>query len=288
MSRTKLVAIDIDGTLLDPYGEITPRTKAAMEAVANLDIQIIISTGRRFWTAREKVTPLGLQDLILSCHNGILLKRFNGELLYHCLLDLEFAKSVVAFAKSRGLYPIVFESVADNCQVLVEPFESMKTGYLHDKETIAYLEESQTNTCFFDDLSRQITGKIIEVVCVIPAKETKETSQVFEQRFGSAIKTIVATVPNPNRSFFSVANSQAGKSGPLKFWADQNGIDHRSVLAVGDNYNDLDMLQYAGIGVLMGNADPELQQIGSKLGFELTARNDQDGLATTLEKHLLS
>ena len=98
----------------------------------------------------------------------------------------------------------------------------------------------------------------------------------------------MATVPNPNRSFFSVANSQAGKSGPLKFWADQNGIDHRSVLAVGDNYNDLDMLQYAGIGVLMGNADPELQQIGSKLSFELTDRNDQDGLAKTLERHILS
>ena len=61
MSGIKLVAIDIDGTLLDPYGEITPRTKAAMEAVANLDIQIIISTGRRFWTAREKVTVTGIQ-----------------------------------------------------------------------------------------------------------------------------------------------------------------------------------------------------------------------------------
>ena len=99
------------------------------------------------------------------------------------------------------------------------------------------------------------------MVCVIPAKETKETSQVFEQRFGSAIKTIVATVPNPNRSFFSVANSQAGKSGSLKFWADQNGIDHRSVLAVGDNYNDLNMLKSCDVPCLVFNDKFKLDQI---------------------------
>ena len=195
---------------------------------------------------------------------------------------------MVSFAKSKGFYPIVFESVADNSRVFVEPFDSITMSYSHDQETIAYLQESQTNTCFFDDLSQEITGQIIEVVCVIPAEKTKDTTQAFEQCFGSEIKTIVATVPTPNRSFFSVANPQAGKSGPLKFWVEQIGSDHRSVLAIGDNYNDLEMLQYAGRGVLMGNAEPDLKKIGAELGLELTERNDQDGLAKTLERHLLS
>ena len=283
MSQIKLVAIDIDGTLLNSAGKITSRTKSTVQAVADLGIQIVISTGRRFSTAKEKVEPLEIQNLSFSCHNGIIFKQFNGQVLYHRLLDPQLARSIVAFAKSIGCYPIVFESLEDYTRIFVEPFTT-EISSQPDPQTIAYLQESEPFTIFVDDLSQGLEGQIIEVICIIPSWQMADISQTFVDRFGSSIKTIIATVVDPSRGFFSVTNPEAGKSGPLQFIAQQIGINKSAILAIGDNYNDLEMLQYAGTGILMGNAHPDLQ----RMGFEPTATNDEDGLAQALEKHLLS
>ena len=182
MSQIKLVAIDIDGTLLNSAGKITSRTKSTVQAVADLGIQIVISTGRRFSTAKEKVEPLEIQNLSLSCHNGIIFKQFNGQVLYHRLLDPQLARSIVAFAKSIGCYPIVFESLEDYTRIFVEPFTT-EISSQPDPQTIA--------VCFLQFLGPNAALTVMAWVPALFEREDDEASEEAVSPSNSADPTMV-------------------------------------------------------------------------------------------------
>ena len=109
MTKCKLIALDIDGTLADSDGKITTRTKEVVHSVAQTGATIVVATGRRFITAKPRVLQLEFPEVLLAAHNGAILKRLNGELLHHQLLPCAVAKQVVQIAKELGLRPVVLK-----------------------------------------------------------------------------------------------------------------------------------------------------------------------------------
>ena len=279
MTKYKLIALDIDGTLADSDGRITERTKEVVHRVAQTGATIVVATGRRFITAKPRVSQLDFPEVLLAPHNGAILKRFNGELLHHQLLSCTIAKKVVQISKELGLCPVVFEGTQDSANIFVEDYGDQ----LSDWER-GYLEENRPYLNWVDNLATDLPGDVIEIISVVPAAKVDEITTIFQERLNGQVKPIPVIIANGRLAFLGLSHAKVGKDLPLRYLAEKMEIQPSEILAIGDNYNDLDMLQFAGTGIIMENADEALKQHG----FYVTASNDADGVAAALERFVLA
>jgi Cof subfamily protein (haloacid dehalogenase superfamily) len=275
MKRYKIIALDIDGTLLNSCGRVPDRTNKTIHRAAEEGLVILVVTGRRFFTAKQRVLQLELPNTLLAVHNGAILKQLSGELLYHRLLPRDTAQQAVEVSKEMGLCPVVFAGTDDEATVLVEDYggklDSWERGYL--KENQRFLRE-------VNNLSTNLPDDVIEVICVVPTANLHRLAEIFEERLNGQVKPIVVTTADSQRAFIGLTSPDVSKREPLRFLAEKENIDRTEIIAIGDNYNDLEMLEFAGVGVVMDNAVPELKQ----MGFHVTASNNEDGVAKALEK----
>ena len=278
MTKYRLIALDIDGTLANSDGKITARTKKVIHRVAQTGATIVVATGRRFITAKPRVSQLEFPEVLLAAHNGAILKRLNGELLHHQLLPCTIAKKVVQIAKELGLCPVVFEGTQDAANIFVEDYGDQLSEWER-----GYLEENREHLKWVDNLATDLPGDVIEVISVVPAEKAHEIAEIFQKRLNGQVKPILVIINNGRHAFLGLSHAKVGKDLPLRYLAEQMGITPSEILAIGDNYNDLDMLQFAGMGVIMENADEALKQHG----FHVTTSNDADGVAAALEQFVL-
>ena len=279
MTKYRLIALDIDGTLADSDGKITTRTKEAVHSAAQTGATIVVATGRRFITAKPRVLQLEFPEVLLAAHNGAILKRLNGELLHHQLLPCAIAKQVVQIAKEFGLRPVAFEGTQDSANLFVEDYGDRLDGWER-----GYLEENRAHLNWVDNLATDLPGDVIEIISVVPAEKAHKIAEIFQTRLNGQVKPILVIINNGRHAFLGLSHARVGKDLPLRYLAEQMEITPSQILAIGDNYNDLDMLQFAGTAVVMENADEALKQ----QGFYVTASNDADGVAAALERFVLS
>ncbi len=279
MAKYKLIALDIDGTLADSDGRITERTKEVVHHVAQTGATVVVATGRRFITAKPRISQLEFPEVLLAAHNGAILKRLNGELLHYQLLPCTIAKQVVQIAKELGLRPVVFEGTQDAANIFVEQY-----GDQLDTWERGYLEENKAHLKWVDNLATDLPGDVIEVISVVPAEKAHEVAEIFQTRLNGQVKPILVIINNGRHAFLGLSHATVGKDLPLRYLAKKMGIQPSEILAIGDNYNDLDMLKFAGTGVIMENAGEALKQHG----FYVTSSNDADGVAAALERFVLA
>ena len=275
MPRYKIIALDIDGTLLNSCGQVTDRTNKTIRRAAAEGSIVLVITGRRFFTARQRVLQLELPNILLGVHNGAILKQLNGKSLYHRLLPRATAQQVVEVSKEMGLCPVVFAGTDDEATVWIEDY-----GARLDPWQRGYLKENERFLHEVDNLSEDLPDDVIEVICVVPTTDLHRLADTFEEKLNGKAKPIVVTTADWRRAFIGLANPEVSKREPLRFLAEQKKIDRAEIIAIGDNYNDLEMLEFAGVGVVMENAVPALKQ----MEFHVTASNDEDGVAKALEK----
>ena len=279
MTKYKLIALEIDGTLANSSGRITTRTKETVHRVAQTGATIVVATGRRFITAKPRVLQLDFPDVLLAAHNGAILKRLNGELLHHQLLSHTLAQKVVQIAKELKLRPVVFEGTQDSANLFVENYGDQLDDWERE-----YLWENKAHLKWVDNLATDLPGDVIEIISVVPAEKAHDIAAVFRNRLNGQVKPILVIINNGRLAFLGLSHASVGKDLPLRHLAEKMAICPSEILAIGDNYNDLDMLQFAGTSVVMENADEALKQ----RGFHVTASNDADGVAAALERFVLS
>ena len=278
MTKYRLIALDIDGTLADSSGKITARTKEVVHRVAQTGATIVVATGRRFITAKERVLQLDFPGVLLAAHNGAILKRLNGELLHHQLLPCAVAKRVVQIAKELGLCPVVFEGTQDAANIFVEDYGDQLSEWER-----GYLQENREHLKWVDNLTTDLPGDVIEIISVVRAEKVHDIAATFQTHLNGQVKPILVIINDGQLAFLGLSHATVGKDLPLRYLAQQMAIHPSEILAIGDNYNDLDMLQFAGTGVVMENADDTLKGHG----FYVTDSNDADGVAAALERFVL-
>ena len=214
-------------------------------------------------------------DVLVSCHNGVLLKKLNGEVLHYRLLPCEIARAAVKYAKELGVFPIVYQGLQDATDILAEELHPNLHEIIKN-----YLMRNQQFVTHFSDLSKELEGDVVEVVSMVPTVSVDEIAENLENRLGNAAKVIKLVTRTTPLSILEIAHSKVSKAEPLRYLVKKMGIGREEVLAIGDNYNDLGMLEFAGTGIVMDNAHDELK----RMGFYVTASNDEDGVAVALEK----
>jgi Cof subfamily protein (haloacid dehalogenase superfamily) len=270
--------MDLDGTLLDGKSQLSPANAQAIAAAAARGIEIVIVTGRRFDAARSIVAQLAC-DAHLITSNGALIKSLAGETHFRQLLPVETARRVIeATPEFRSCAGVIFDRPFAR-QIIFErvDWDGPFVGpYLRrHREQVAEIEpltacldgEDPVEVLYIDDCARIARAK--------KALETLPRADEF---------TLALTeYPHRNFSFLDVLRSGVNKGVALAEWTRHRGIPRENVMAIGDNWNDREMLQFAGLPVVMGNAVPELKS----LGWRVTLSNDESGVAETIQEHVL-
>lgn len=274
----KLLALDIDGTLLTSRGELTPRNRDAINEARSRGVLVILLTGRRFGSARDLLQQLEM-DVPLVSHNGALTKNVATlEVIDYHPLDVEVAREIVqtgrqhgadmiCCADPHGVGKMVIEGVSPDNKSLHRYLDKYRDSVVEVPDLFEYLDESPIQMMFSGrcDPMDQF-GEMLQ-------SSTDGKFQLFKTRYRQADLTLLDAL-----------SATASKGESLSQLALKHGIDREEVMAIGDNYNDLTMLRFAGIGVVMANAEDDMK----RMGFAQTLSNDESGVAEAVERYILS
>jgi hypothetical protein len=273
----RLVAIDLDGTLLNSRREISEGNRRAILAAVERDVQVVIVTGRRFHSALPLVSQIpALVNLITS--NGALIANSSGEVLHRDFLPRQVAQQVLEAVREYRPYSVAIFHVPGYGQV------TMQDNAVPDGPLGWYTQNSPHCLCLVPDLEAALDTDPIQVMIGGPPARIERAETMLEKApIRSSIHVTWTKYLTTNISILDVLNRGCSKGRALKIWAELCGIEPGEIMAIGDNFNDLEMLQYAGLPVLMGNHCPELHQPG----WTKTLANDEDGVAAAIQNYVL-
>ena len=276
----KLIAMDIDGTLLNSKSEISERNSETIAEAAARGIEIVLVTGRRFDFALPIANALPC-DLHLIVNNGALAKSRNGTTHLRYMLPAETARQVLAATPEfRGSAAVIFDRPGAR-QVIMERVDwddPFRGGYFRrNREYIA--EVAPLGDCLIgteDPIQVMYAGNCAPMRAAMQSLEALSRARDF---------TLALTeYEDRDFSILDVLRRDVTKGKALAEWTRQRGFAREHVLAIGDNWNDRQMLEFAGSPVLMGNCIAELKECG----WPITLSNDEDGVAAAIRNYALN
>lgn len=274
--RFRLLAVDIDGTLLDPDRRIRSRVRQALAQAQARGVRLALVTGRRAPAARRVAEELDLGPLPLVLHNGALV--FDGDALLRCLpLGREAALRAIRIGREQQAGPVV------HCGLRGEGHLLFEEGAPQSVLVAYYLDKGQRDLRLVPDLEAALADDPIQVMFGGELEPVAALEPVLAAGLGAAARLERTVYPERGVALLDVLDPRVGKAGALRFLCEHLGLPLSSTLAIGDNWNDREMLLEAGQGLVMGNAAPELLN----LGLPLLPRNDEDGLAVGVERYIL-
>ena len=260
---------------------MSERTMAAMRAAVAAGVEVVIATGRRYAYAMPLLEPIGLApETVLIASNGASTRDFAGNLMDHFFLSLETARALCAELRPfGGTMVFTFDKVGAGELVL----ESLDR--LHDRialwveANLPYIEQVDPLERVFDRGEPPMQGMICGTVAQMGAAE----AHLLRTPFAALIEMHRTEYAERDLSILDILPLGCNKGVALARLAGRRGIAREAVMAVGDNWNDLEMLRWAGQPVLMRNAGVLLREEAERAGWQITATNDEDGAAVALE-----
>jgi Cof subfamily protein (haloacid dehalogenase superfamily) len=269
----RLLATDIDGTLLNPQFQISKRDLAALRRAHAAGIEIVVVTGRRHTFALPIVNQLGF-DLWLISSNGAVTRSLSGE-TFHCdLMPVETCRRLCAAMKDfRGNTVLTFDKETKGTLVL-ERLDELSLSIQR------WLEKNLQYIDFVIPIERAlVTDPIQAMFCGSMERMALALETLNNADLQGRVTILRTEYPNRDLSMIDVLNAGCSKGHALQRWAAHRGYGREEVMAVGDNHNDVEMLEFAGHPVIMGNACEELRA----RGWHVTGGNDACGLAEAIE-----
>jgi len=269
----RLVAIDIDGTLLNSRGQLPEAHRDALVDIAGRGIEVALVTGRSFHFTRPIVDLLPL-PLTLICNNGAVVKSPEGDTLMRHLLARDAARQILAETRHlEDSVAIVFDR-PDERQIVFERMDwshpNRRGYYEKNKAFIAEASAPLADMLTDDPIQVMFNGSVAPMRALVSALRAMAIADRFT----------VAITEYEKRDFSLVDVNGAGcsKGTTLARWVAARGLCAADVMAIGDNLNDVEMLDFAGVAVVMGNATDVLKS----RGYRVTASNDENGLAAAI------
>jgi hypothetical protein len=272
----RLIGIDVDGTLLDPRGQLPQANIDAIQEAVNAGIQIALVTGRSYPFARPIADPLP-DSITLIVSNGAVERGMDGSRVARRLLDRQVARAVLdATRPFRESAALVFDRDADR-QVMFETMDWEHPGrkaYWTRNQSLISQSVPLEDALVEDPIQVMFNGGVDAMRPLYEALHTEAD--------GFAVSLTEYT--RRDFSLIDVTAPAATKGRALAWRAAQLGIAREEVMAVGDNFNDLEMLEFAGLPVVMANSVDELKQ----RGWAITGDNEHAGVADAIRIHALS
>jgi Cof subfamily protein (haloacid dehalogenase superfamily) len=276
-SPIRLIAIDIDGTLLDSVAQVSQTNLDALRRAHEAGIEIVLGTGRRHKFALPVAEMLGF-DLCLISSNGAVTRTTRGESFHRDLMPratavkicqhmLEFRDHLVVTFDREGMGAIVCEN-HERLYGVIQRWMEKNAPYI---EYVSPIEKALTAE---DPIQAMFCGPV----------ELMQQAQerLLDSDFAQDVTVLRTQYDHRNLTIVDILNAGCSKGHALERWAKHRGIDRSQVMAIGDNYNDIEMLTFAGHPVIMGNASDDLK----RNGWTITLHNDASGVAAAIDQVL--
>lgn len=265
--KYKLLAFDLDDTLLNEEHKISPRNVVALRRAAAEGLIITIATGRMFRSALPYARQLGIDVPLITYHGALIRKAAGGPDIWHRPVPLEAAIQVAEYAVEHGYHLNLF---IDDVFCIPEINE--------------YTRAYQT----LSDVKFKLVGNPAEYLRREKTPPTKMNIVSFAGMDGIMAEMaaefdarVIVTMARPN--FLEITHLEATKGIALRHLAEASGIHRDEVVAIGDSLNDISMLEYAGTGVAVANARETVKQVAQVI----TLSNLEDGVAHFIENYVL-
>lgn len=319
----RMLAVDMDGTLLGAGGQVSPRNLAALKAAERAGVEVVVATGRRHCYAMRQLRGLGLrEENALISSNGTVVRTIGARLLERALLPTataawlcghvdEFRNSLVmTFDKvgpdgedERGA--LVVEAL-DELNVSIGRWMAANEPYIAHVSPIERALEGeapiQMMLCGTVERMRRAEARLLEhpgisAVGVTPLDQEEvrrlEMADLTaggitpQERAPGAEAALHRTdYPERNLSIVDILPAGCSKGAALLRLAADRGVKAEEIVAIGDNWNDVSMLEVAGRAVLMANAPEDLKAMAAERGWGMGMAHDQDGVAVAVEAAL--
>jgi len=282
----RLLALDLDGTLLNSRGQLSEKNRQSLAAVRSQGVRVALVTGRRFRDARPVALELGL-DVPLISHNGALTRHARTlETIARFSLPQATARAALRVGREARAGALISDERGDDALgVLIYDKQTRDSPWLakymawarHLHGDDSFVRETPTLEDYVDHDPVHLTfAGFYDTM-------TRLQTQL-DHELGTRAKVVSTLYPQLNFALIDVLNPAASKAVGVAAAATELAISAEEVMAIGDNFNDLEMLRYAGTGVVMGNAEPALRK---SEGLHITATNDENGVALAIERFIL-
>ena len=272
----RLLGVDIDGTLLNPEFQISAADLSALRRAHAEGVEVVVVTGRRHTFALPIVQQLGF-DLWVISSNGAITRSLAGETFHRDLLPVETCRRLCGNMREfRGNTVLTFDTDAKGAIVLEHMSELNVSIQRWLEKNLQYID-------FVIPIEDSLTRDPVQAMFCGPIGRMQEALRLLSAgNLAKDITVLRTEYPVRDLSIVDVLNQGCSKGHALERWAKYRGIPREQVMAIGDNYNDIEMLAFAGLPFIMGNAAEDLR----RNGWAVTLANDQSGVAAAIEQVL--
>jgi len=269
----RLLAVDIDGTLLNPQFSISDADLYAVRRAHEQGVEIIVVTGRRHTFALPIVQQLGF-DLWVISSNGAVTRSLSGETFHRDMLPAQTCRELCGSMREfRGNTVLTFDKETKGALVLEHMNELNGSIQRWLEKNLSYID-------FVVPIEDALTADPIQAMFCGPIARMRQALEVLSAS-KLAVTVLRTEYPVRDLSIVDVLKEGCSKGHALERWANYRGTAREQVMAIGDNYNDIEMLAFAGLPFIMGNASEELRR---RNGWAVTLPNDQSGVAAAIEQ----
>lgn len=265
MAKIKLVAVDLDDTLLSRDFQLEERVKEAVAAVRSAGVMFTISTGRMYRSALPFARKLGIDLPLITYHGALIKNSLSGEVLLDLPLPLPYAREIIARIHQLGYH---------------------LNGYLDDRLLVERDTPEGRRYAEIAGVEAEVVGDLLEYLDRDPTKILTIAEEPLLDLLGKEMVPLYegrVHVVKSKPHFLEFSHPRANKGDALAYLAGLFGVQREEIMAVGDSYNDLEMLEYAGLGVVVANARDDVKR---KAGY-VTAAPNGDGVVEALKKFVL-
>lgn len=287
----KLVAIDLDGTLLNSYGEVSESTKDEIKKAIKNGVEVVLASGRPISSVEDLAEELQANHYLISGNGAIVFDIYKKEIVYDRFLSKEQVLNIVKICEENSIYYNIY---TEN-EVLTKSL-NYNTLFYHS-ENMHKQEEKRTNinilTDVYDyilksdnqkylkvtvcDQSQIVFSSIIKKLRTLNDIDVLEVSHMSKKIIKSGTEEVLVEY-----CYTEITNKNVNKWTALKYIMNEMKIDRSEVVAIGDNINDKEMIEEAGLGVAMGNSTPAIKEIANvEVGT-----NNEEGVRETFQKYI--
>ncbi|MGH9602468.1 MAG: Cof-type HAD-IIB family hydrolase [Terriglobales bacterium] len=272
----RLLAVDLDGTLLNAASELPAANRDALLRAHQRGVEIILVTGRRHRFALPIARSLGI-DLWLISSNGAITRSLSGETFHRDLLPAPLARDICAVLETFRQCTILTFDLDTKGALVIEGTDGFDPGIQR------WMERNAEWIACVPRLEDALVSDPVQVACAGSVERMRRAEErLLSGELDGRITILKTRYPARDLSFVDVLRSGCSKGHALERWATHRGLRREEVMAIGDNYNDIEMLEFAGVPVVMANADDELKQNG----WATTLSNEQDGVAAAVREFI--
>ena len=268
MPRIRMVALDLDGTLLTDEIVIEPKAREAISKVREKGITVTLATGRMFQSAQPYAVELGLDIPLIIYHGAQVRHAGTGEVLYEQAIPLPLARRLIEHIRSFGY---AYNVYLEDC-LYVESIQAANEEYAR-RVGVSLLP--------VDDMLTFLQGREkgpLKVVALNEGPALDPLEAAIRRDVGEGVY-ITRALPH----YLEMLNREVNKARGLQALAEREGVRPEEIMVFGDSYNDIQMFRYAGLAVAMANAPAEVRAAAD----HVTASNNDGGVALALEQFIL-